>query len=71
MPLFYVECSVIILVSFYQTMWTVRSEYLIFPYVIQMTKNAYLGAVVDGIVSDIQSYGVHIRIKDTDLRFVT
>ena len=45
------------------------SKYLIFLYVIQVTKNAYIGALVDGIVTDIQPYGVHLRIKDTDLRF--
>lgn len=37
-------------------------------YVIQMTKNAYVGALVDGIVTDIHAYGLHIRVKNTDLR---
>jgi len=37
-------------------------------YVIQMTKNAYVGALVDGIITDIHTYGLHIKIKNTDLR---
>ncbi|KAG0569585.1 hypothetical protein KC19_6G100900 [Ceratodon purpureus] len=32
-----------------------------------VAKNAYIGALVDGIVTDVQPYGVHLRIKDTDL----
>ena len=34
----------------------------------QMTKNAYIGALVDGIVTEIHPYGVHIRLKNTDIR---
>ncbi|KAG0586749.1 hypothetical protein KC19_2G114100 [Ceratodon purpureus] len=32
-----------------------------------MTKNAYFGALVEGIVTEIQPYGVHIRMKNTDM----
>lgn len=41
---------------------------LIYLYAVQMTKNAYIGALVDGIVTDIHTYGLHLRIKNTDLR---
>lgn len=34
-----------------------------------MTKNAYIGALVDGIITDIHPYGLHVRIKNTDLRY--
>jgi hypothetical protein len=37
-------------------------------YFTQIAKNAYIGALVEGIVTDIQPYGVHIRIKNTDMR---